>query len=80
MKRINRHPDIAEDFRQSYFDRLSIHKPLVRKLNDILYFKAKKLKIINPSNAPFHMDGEPMSVTSELNVQIIEKAFRLIQP
>jgi asparagine synthase (glutamine-hydrolysing) len=30
--------DISEDFKQQYFDRPTIYKPLVTKLNDMLYF------------------------------------------
>src|SRR5579871_384320 len=37
-KRVLRNPDINEDFKQQFFDRPSIYKPLVTKLNDILYF------------------------------------------
>jgi asparagine synthase (glutamine-hydrolysing) len=37
-KRIMHHPDIDPAFRNEYFDRPSLFKPLVLKLNDILYF------------------------------------------
>jgi asparagine synthase (glutamine-hydrolysing) len=37
-KKLLRNSDINEDFKQQYFDRPSIYKPLVTKLNDILYF------------------------------------------
>ncbi|MBS1596623.1 MAG: asparagine synthase (glutamine-hydrolyzing) [Bacteroidetes bacterium] len=34
--------ELADEFRNEYFDRQSIFKPLVFKLNDILYFNAKQ--------------------------------------
>lgn len=33
-----RQADITEEFRQQYFDRPTLYKPLVTKLNDMLYF------------------------------------------
>ncbi len=38
IKKIKKQPDIADDFRLQYLDRPTIYKPLVTKLNDILYF------------------------------------------
>jgi asparagine synthase (glutamine-hydrolysing) len=37
-RKLLRHPDMADDFKNTYFDRQSIFKPIVFKLNDILYF------------------------------------------
>ena len=37
-RKLLHHPDISEDFRQQYFDGQSLFKPLVIKLNDILYY------------------------------------------
>jgi asparagine synthase (glutamine-hydrolysing) len=42
-RRIQTQPDIRSDFRQLNFDRPSIYKPLVLKLNDILYFDCCRL-------------------------------------
>ena len=39
-KKLLRNADINEDFKQQYFDRPTIYKPLVTKLNDILYFNS----------------------------------------
>ena len=47
---------------------------------DILYFQAKKLWIQNTGNAPLHIDGDPAPSSKEFDVNIIEKAFRLLQP
>ena len=46
----------------------------------ILYFQTKKLHIKNLDNAPFHIDGEPMETATVFDVEIIEKAFLLLQP
>ena len=46
----------------------------------ILYFQTKKLQIKNLDNAPFHIDGEPMETATVFDVEIIEKAFLLLQP
>lgn len=46
----------------------------------IQYFQAKNIVIKNPSVAPLHIDGEPAETSTELNIKIIENAFRLIQP
>ena len=36
--KINRQPDVTAAFRKAYYDEQSIYKPLVMKLNDLLYF------------------------------------------
>lgn len=47
---------------------------------DIFYFQTKKLKIENMQNAPLHIDGDPAKTTSHFNIEIAEKAFKLLQP
>jgi asparagine synthase (glutamine-hydrolysing) len=37
-RKLSGQPDITDDFKHQYFDRQTIYKPLVTKLNDILYF------------------------------------------
>lgn len=51
-----------------------------RDQKGILYFQAKKLVISNSSQAPLHIDGEPAKTATRLNIEIIENAFRLLQP
>ena len=46
----------------------------------IQYFQTKKLSVRNLDNAPFHIDGEPMETATLFEVEIIEKAFLLLQP
>ena len=46
----------------------------------IHYFHTKKISILNIDNAPFHIDGEPMETAPHFEVEIIEKAFLLLQP
>ncbi len=45
----------------------------------IFYFQAKKLSIDNPRMAPLHIDGDPASTANRFEIQIKEKAFRLLQ-
>lgn len=46
----------------------------------VQYFHTKALSISNPGFAPLHVDGEPAEPAKHLEIKIIEKAFRLIQP
>jgi len=48
--------------------------------NEIHYFHAKKLTIQNPTLAPLHIDGDPADTAASFEIEIIEKAFRLIMP
>lgn len=48
--------------------------------NDIQYFQAKKLRIKNPQEAPLHIDGDPAPTSLFFEIEIIEKAFRLLMP
>lgn len=50
------------------------------KKKGILYFQASKLSILNPHNAPLHMDGDPASSTHKFSIQVIPHAYRLLQP
>ena len=46
----------------------------------IHYFQTKKMSIKNLDNAPFHIDGEPMKTAPIFDIEIIERAFLLLQP
>lgn len=47
---------------------------------DIHYFQSGKLSILNPGNAPFHLDGDPCETAKRFDIQVIPNAFRLLQP
>ncbi len=47
---------------------------------DIFYFQAKKLNIKNLQNAPLHIDGDPAETALHFSIQVVEKAFKLLQP
>jgi diacylglycerol kinase (ATP) len=47
---------------------------------DIGYFQTKKLLIQNPQLAPFHIDGDPVETHTHFEIEIAEKAFRLLMP
>jgi diacylglycerol kinase (ATP) len=48
--------------------------------NDIHYFQTKKLTINNPQLAPLHIDGDPAETSPVFEIEIIEKAFKLLMP
>ena len=47
---------------------------------DIFYFQTKKLQIDNVENAPLHIDGDPATTAAQFDIEIVEKAFKLLQP
>ncbi len=47
---------------------------------DILYFQTPRLIIHNLNKAPLHIDGDPAQTAGKFAIQIIPKAFKLIQP
>ena len=48
--------------------------------NDIHYFQTNKLTIKNLQLAPLHIDGDPAETAKYFEIEIIEKAFRMIIP
>lgn len=48
--------------------------------NDIHYFQTKKLSIKNGQLAPLHIDGDPAETNAAFEIEIIEKAFKLLVP
>jgi len=47
---------------------------------EVLYFQTPKLVINNNYNAPLHIDGDPAETSDKFIIQVIPRAFRLIQP
>jgi len=47
---------------------------------DIGYFQTKKITIQNSKLAPLHIDGDPALTAASFEIEIIEKAFRLLMP
>ena len=46
----------------------------------VIYFQAKEVSIVNHNDAPVHIDGDPIESSPELNIKVLPKCFRLIQP
>ncbi|MEP6699720.1 MAG: YegS/Rv2252/BmrU family lipid kinase [Bacteroidota bacterium] len=46
----------------------------------VIYFQTDKLHIINHSQAPLHIDGDPSETSPEFTISVKKKCFRLIQP
>jgi diacylglycerol kinase (ATP) len=53
---------------------------VITKKSGVIYFQTDKLEIINHSQAPLHVDGDPAETPEKLKVEIKKKCFRLIQP
>ena len=53
---------------------------VVGKKSGVIYFQTNKLDVINHSQAPLHIDGDPAETPEKLRVEIKKKCFRLIQP
>jgi diacylglycerol kinase family enzyme len=53
---------------------------VVTKKTGVIYFQTENLEIINHSQAPIHIDGDPAETPEQLKVKIKKKCFRLIQP
>lgn len=50
------------------------------KKEDIYYYQTNKLIIENIDNAPLHIDGDPAITAPKFEIEIVEKAFKLLQP
>lgn len=46
---------------------------------DVLYFQTSRLLINNTGNAPLHIDGDPAKTASKFAIQVIPRAFKLLQ-
>lgn len=53
---------------------------LIKENKGLIYFQTDKLSILNLSNAPLHIDGEPAETATELKIAVKKKCFRLLQP
>ncbi|MEJ7610484.1 MAG: YegS/Rv2252/BmrU family lipid kinase [Ferruginibacter sp.] len=60
--------------------RNGIVSPVDDPKQTVQYFQTKKMVISNPGLAPLHIDGEPAKTAVRFEIEIIEKAFRLLQP
>jgi len=50
------------------------------KRQGILYYQVKDLEILNHSQAPLHIDGDPYETSPVFKISIIPSAFSLLQP
>ena len=66
--------------RQLRYGQVRLYEDKKYHRNAIQYFHAKKITILNLSMAPLHIDGDPAETAAEFEIEIIEKAFRLIMP
>jgi diacylglycerol kinase (ATP) len=47
---------------------------------NIIYFQTSSLRIHNPELAPLHVDGDPQETSPIFEINVVPKAFRLLQP
>ena len=47
---------------------------------NIIYLQTSQVKILNPSMAPVHIDGDPCDTTEEFIITNKPRAFKLIHP
>ena len=53
---------------------------VITKKSGVIYFQTDKIEIINHSQAPLHIDGDPAETPAKLAIEINKKCFKLIQP
>jgi len=53
---------------------------VISQKSGVIYFQTDKLEIINSSEAPLHIDGDPAETPKKLVIEVKKKCFRLIQP
>ena len=53
---------------------------VITRKSGVIYFQTEKLEIINSSEAPLHIDGDPAETPDKLLIEVKKKCFRLIQP
>lgn len=46
--------------------------------NEIHYFQTRKLILFNPTMAPLHIDGDPATTADKFEIELIDKAIRLL--
>lgn len=46
----------------------------------IIYFQTAQLKLMNTAAAPLHIDGDPVETATTIEIVLLKKCFRLIQP
>jgi YegS/Rv2252/BmrU family lipid kinase len=56
-----------------------VREGMFRK-HGILYLQASRLSLENPALAPLHIDGDPVDTSSVFEIEVIPRAFRLLQP
>lgn len=62
------------------FSKKNIKPDRVSRQNNIEYFNAAKVRLINKNLAPVHIDGDPLQPEKEYLIQILPSAYKLIHP
>jgi YegS/Rv2252/BmrU family lipid kinase len=54
--------------------------PSSRATGKIIYFQAPALTIVNPEDAPLHIDGDPKASATKFDITVVPRAILLIKP
>ena len=65
--------------RQIFLGKISRLGTINMKKKKVVYFQTKELKIHNPQEAPFHIDGDPAETHKDFIIKIVPGAFKLLQ-
>jgi diacylglycerol kinase (ATP) len=66
--------------RQIRMGKVQVYADKKSEQNNIHYFQTKKITIKNPGLAPLHIDGDPVETAPIFEIEVIEKAFKLLMP
>lgn len=66
--------------KQIRMGKVQVYEDKQTQHNNILYFQTKKITIKNPGLAPLHIDGDPVETSPVFEIEVIEKAFKLLMP
>jgi diacylglycerol kinase (ATP) len=80
VKKMNKFRMVLLVVRQTWTGKVMEYEEKKFHASKVFYFQTDKLVINNPSLAPLHIDGEPAETAAKLEIEIIPRAFKLIQP
>jgi diacylglycerol kinase (ATP) len=66
--------------KQIRMGKVQVYEDNKSQQHNIHYFQTKKITIKNPGLAPLHIDGDPVDTAPVFEIEVIEKAFRLLMP
>lgn len=80
VKKMSKFKFLLEVLKQVLHGKIHDHEEAIYNGSDVLYFQSDKFIIKNFSDAPLHIDGDPAETAPRFYIEVIEDAFKLIQP